>query len=208
MEVLYGTNTIHISSKALITRLPGDIPTPPRLLFLQSIEIVWNLETVQLPRGWALNNPDGKEIRQDQLKQILEIILDDLFHLRRLHLALVVKRALGADLYLDNTVQLLDVFAAQLCRRGSLKVPLQVSITSSIYTQLYKDAKEVATNKDIIDSDLRFQFWRYVNGRCALAPSVQEEFCGIDGATVENGYWIVRGDKDVDKRLTLVCGYW
>src|SRR5690348_248610 len=78
VEVLYGTNIIHISSKALLTRLPREIPTPPRLLLLQSLEIVWRLETVQLPDIWYTDLPVRTGIVQLQLKQILTIILDSL----------------------------------------------------------------------------------------------------------------------------------
>lgn len=198
VEVLYGTNTIHIFSKALLTRLPRDTPTPPRLLLLQSLEIVWRLETVRLPDIWYTNHPVGTGIVQVQLKRILTIILDSLSHLRRLHLALVIRTG-GGDLYLDNTVYLLDTFAAGLCRSKNLKVPLQISISSSIYRQLYRQAKKEANNKDIVESYVDFQFWRYLDGTCAPAPDAPNEFCKIHDATVGNGYWIVLGDQNDER---------
>jgi hypothetical protein len=119
---------------------------------------------------------------------------------------LVLRGTYGVDLYLDNTFQLIDALADQLCRWGRLKIPLQVSITSSVYKQLYIQAKEVAINNDVKPRAV-FQFWRFVDGRVALAPGSPERFCKIDGATVENGYWIVHGDKDDDKRQISECGF-
>ena len=198
MEVLYGTNTIHVFSKALLERLPRDIPTAPRLLLLQSLEIVCRLETVRLPDICYTHLPATRGIVQVQLKRILNIILDSLTHLRRLHLALVVRTG-GWDLYLEKTVYLLDTFAAGLCRSKNLKVPLQISISSGIYRQLYRQAKIEASNNDIVKSYVDFQFWRYLDGTCALAPDSPNEFCKIHGATVDNGYWIVLGDQNDER---------
>ncbi|KAJ4002799.1 hypothetical protein NW766_012732 [Fusarium irregulare] len=185
-------------AKALLERLPRDIPTPPRLLLLQSLEIVWRLETVQLPDIWYTHLPARTGIAQVQLKRILIIILDSLSRLRRLHLALVV-RTDGWGLYLDNTVYLLDTFAAGLCRSKNLKVPLQISMSSGIYRKLYRQAKHKANHKDIVKSYVDFQFWRYLDGTCALAPDSPDEFCKIHGATVDNGYWIVLEDKNNER---------
>ncbi|KAI1050760.1 hypothetical protein LB507_009250 [Fusarium sp. FIESC RH6] len=208
VEVLYSTNTIFISSEALFTRLPRNTPAPPRLFFLQSLEIVWNLETAELPRGWALHRSDTAGIHQGRLKQILEITLDSLFRIRRLHLVLVLRTTFRARLYLDHTLHLLDAFAESLCRLKKLKVPLQISTTSTVYKQLYKQAKVVAMNKEFVEADVEFQFWRFVDGKCALGPRDPEVYCKIDGATVENGYWFVRGDKDDDRaRQAWLSGF-
>jgi hypothetical protein len=159
------------------------------------------LDTLYLPRGWPIRRPVTKGIRQDQLSEILEIVGESSRHIRRLHLAFVLKTPINDELYLDDTVFQLDRFAASLSKEGNLKVPLQVSITSTIYKKLYKKAKTEVLNKELVQFPLEFQFWRYTSGQSALAPRTSDiaTFGKVDGATVENGYWIVRGDKDDDR---------
>ena len=208
MKILYGTNTIHMGSKPLLYNLPRLIP-PQRLRTMDALEIVWRPDVYRLPGGRLGLHAEEWKLDQEQIPQIHDIILQTFLHVRRLHLAFNISYHVRNRPHLNNMVLRWDEFATTLARKGNLQAPLTISLTSSYWMDLYDKAKKDAVNKDSCPSTLRSQFWRWRNGKCALAPFTNstQTWGKIDGATKENGYWIVRGDKDDDRRLAAqsVC---
>ncbi|KAI1050910.1 hypothetical protein LB507_009248 [Fusarium sp. FIESC RH6] len=208
MKILYGTNTIHMGSNPLLYNLPRLI-LPQRLRTMDALEIVWRPDVYRLPGGRQGLHAEEWKLDQEQIPQIHDIILQTFLHVRRLHLAFNISYHVGNRPHLNNMVLRWDEFATTMARKGNLEAPLTISLTSSYWMDLYDKAKKDAVNKDSCSSTLRSQFWRWTNGKCALAPFTKstETWGKIDGATKENGYWIVRGDKDDDRRLAAqnVC---
>ncbi|KAJ3526415.1 hypothetical protein NM208_g11202 [Fusarium decemcellulare] len=181
VQVLYTTNTIHLSSKPLLTNL-STLVLPQRLSAISSLEVVWLVDTRQHL---------GKAIpRQDDLNAIL-FILDSIFpHLSRLHLALKLNLPTLAPVHLDDMLKTLDAFVVR--RTNCLRDPFTVSITSSAFRELYKKVFNVASQGRRPFQVLDFQFWRYLDGRYAMAPRIRSPslWGKIDDATARNGYWI------------------
>lgn len=193
-----------MSSKTLLTNLPRLIP-PRRLQTMNALEIVWAPDEY-LPRG----EPQGSryyKTRHEQMPQIHDIILRTFPHVRRLHLAFNINWSLDRDPNLDDTIHQWDAFATALASIGNLQAPLTISLTSSLWMPMYEKAEQFATNKDSCLPYLDSLFWRWTNGKCALAPRTKstETWAKVDGASKENGYWIVRGDKDDLRASQNMC---
>ncbi|RGP81323.1 carbohydrate-binding module family 50 [Fusarium longipes] len=197
IQILYGTNTIHMSSKSLLTNLPRLIPIQ-RLKMMNALEIVWKPDIYISPRAHRGLHPDDWRVKHEQVPQIHDIILNTFPHVQRLHLAVNISGRVDYKQYLDDTVRQWDTFASALAKRGNLQAPLTVSLTQAHWKVLYETVRPDAVNKDNCPAVLKLQFWRWTDGRCALAPLTKstETWVKIDGATKENGYWIVCGDDD------------
>lgn len=195
-----------MASKPLLTNLPRLIPSR-RLQTMNALEIVWEPDAY-IPHGRHRGrNSYVRQLHQEQVPQIHDIILQTFPYVRRLHLALNISNSVSNKPDLNDMVLGWDEFATALATKGNLQAPLTISLTSTSWKVLYNKARQNAMNKDSCHSELRDQFWRWTNGEFALAPFTRsnETWGKIDGATKENGYWIVRGDKDDDRRLELVC---
>ncbi|KAH7179984.1 uncharacterized protein B0J16DRAFT_417588 [Fusarium flagelliforme] len=196
IEVLYGTNTIHMGSKPLLQNLPRLIPSQ-RLQTMNALEIVWKPDMYIPPggrRGYA--NIEWR-LRLEQIPQVHDIILQTFPHVRRLHLAFAICSTTSNKPDLNDMVLQWDEFATALLKKGNLQAPLTISLTQDHWNVLYEKAKQDALNKDCTPV-LDCQFWRWTNGKCALAPLTKstETWVKIDNATKENGYWVVRGEDD------------
>jgi len=169
---------------------------------MNALEIVWKPDVYMLPGGRLGLHAHEWKLDQEQIPHIHDIILQNFLHVRRLHLAFDISYHVGNPPRLKDMVRQWDEFAATLAKKGNLQAPLTISLTSSYWMVLCDKVKKDTVNKDSSPSTPRSQFWRWTNGKCALAPFTKstETWYKIDGATKENGYWIVRGDKDDDKR--------
>lgn len=103
MQVLYGANTIHISSKPLLTNLSAFI-VPQRLTLVTSLEVVWLLDTYE-HSGVAIPRQNGLDV-------ILSIPNSAFLQLKNLNLALKVKLPSKMPVYLDDMIKTLDSFVA------------------------------------------------------------------------------------------------
>lgn len=152
---------------------------------------------VFVPRGWPVRRPVAKAVCQEQITDISGIILKHFPHARRLHLAFCLERLINSDFYFDDTLAQWDRFANALAEKGHLQAPLTISITATAFQKIHEQAKQEALNKDARFQALDYQFWRWTNGQCALVtcPTLDAAY-KVDGATAQNGYWIVRGERD------------
>ncbi|KAM0350173.1 hypothetical protein ACHAPU_003338 [Fusarium lateritium] len=186
VHVLYSSNIIQISSKPLLYNI-STLVVPHRLSAISSLEIVWTLNTRQhLGKAYP---------RLDELNQILTILGDSFPHLRSLSLGLNVNRPTEAFIDFGDMIKTIDPFVSR--RTKHLTKPVEISITSSAYREWY-DSLFTKEYKKWAES---YQYWRYLGGENAIAPwsTNPESWAKIDGATAQNGYWIMRGDKDDDR---------
>ncbi|KAF4986288.1 hypothetical protein FGRMN_10906 [Fusarium graminum] len=197
VHVLYNSNTIHISSKPLLYNI-STLMVPHRLSDMSSLEIVWTINTRQhLGKAYP---------RQDELNQILTILDDSFPHLKRLSLGINVNRDTQAFVDFSDMIKTTDTFVSR--RTNHLTKPVEVSITSSAYEEWYETVftKEY---KKIHGWGVGYLYWRYLSGENAHAPhsSIPELWAKVEGATAQNGYWIMRGDKDDDREMERAMNY-
>ncbi|KAH7186665.1 hypothetical protein BKA60DRAFT_588221 [Fusarium oxysporum] len=185
-EVLYGTNTIHISSKPLLTNLSTLIP-PRSLSLISSLEVVFWLETYE-QQGKAF--PNLQQLEKDLL------ILDTHFpSLLSIHLGLRLDLPIIEDnrtnikrrpAYVLDMLQSIDAF---LKRRGDkpefghLRDPLLLSISQSAYKDFQN---EVRHNDQYYVRKSGVQVWRPLSP----GPFVLDDKGDICNETASNGYWI------------------
>ncbi|EEU37421.1 uncharacterized protein NECHADRAFT_86237 [Fusarium vanettenii 77-13-4] len=146
IQVLYATNTIHIASKALLTHIPSVI-LPQRLMAISSLEISWNIGAHEHEGIIFLN--------QDDLESILTILFSHFPALRSLHLALKMQVNIQLPVHLGATLRVLDSFV----RNTNLK--FTVSVTSSVFRQLYRTVRGGITGGNLLFSD--YQLWRHLD---------------------------------------------
>lgn len=159
IEVLYGTNTIHMLSKSLLTNLPRLIP-PPRLQMINALEIVWKPDTYITPARHGGPHATELKVHHDQVPQIHDIILQTFPHIRRLHLAVNIPGRVDYKHHLNDTLRQWDIFASALAKKGNLQAPLTISLTRRHWNVLYERIQPGAVNKDHCPRVLNLQFWR------------------------------------------------
>lgn len=185
-EVLYGTNTVHISSKPLLTNLSRLIP-PRSLSLISSLEVVFWLETYE-QQGKAF--PNLQQLEKDLL------ILDTRFpSLLSLHLGLRLDLPIIEDTrtnikrrpaYVLDMLQSIDAFLKRRCDKpefGHLRDPLLLSISQSAYKDFQN---EVRHNDQYYVRKSGVQVWRPLSP----GPFVLDDKGDICNATASNGYWI------------------
>ncbi|WJG36177.1 uncharacterized protein FOBCDRAFT_206778 [Fusarium oxysporum Fo47] len=185
-EVLYGTNTVHISSKPLLTNLSRLIP-PRSLSLISSLEVVFWLETYE-QQGKAF--PNLQQLEKDLL------ILDTHFpSLLGLHLGLRLDLPIIEDTrtnikrkpaYVLDMLQSIDAFLKRRCDKpefGHLRDPLLLSISQSAYKDFQN---EVRHNDQYYVRKSGVQVWRPLSP----GPFVLDDKGDICNATASNGYWI------------------
>lgn len=185
-----------MGSKPLLYNLPRLIP-PQRLEIINGLEIVWQPDVYMLPGAGLARHADDWKLRQEQVPQIYDLVLQNFLHVRLLHLAFKISYHVSNRSDPNEMILRWDEFATTLIKQGNLQAPLTISLTRRYWEILHEKAKEDALNKEC-SSVLDCQFWRWTNGQCALAPMTKstETWVKIDNATKENGYWVVCGDDD------------
>ncbi|KAG8666728.1 hypothetical protein FPOAC1_011543 [Fusarium poae] len=158
VDVLYHTNTIHMSSKDLISNLPNLI-LPQRLSMMTSLEVVWLIDSEIRSRVSVPQHSD--------LNQILSILDTHFPKLQRLNLALKLKLYDILPVEMEEMVKTLDLFVA---RRGQyLQEPITVSLASWAFEQLVREVYRMAMEERGLDSFksqswLRHKVWHYLDG--------------------------------------------
>ncbi|CAG9990370.1 unnamed protein product [Clonostachys byssicola] len=177
IQVLYATNTIHIASKALLTHI-SSLVLPQRLMGISSLEISWDTGVHEHEGTVFLN--------QDDLKSILTILSSHFPSLRFLHLALKMQVNIQLPVRLGATLRVLDSFI----RNKSLK--FTVSVTSSVFRQLYRTVREEITGGKGPYDFSDYQLWRHLVGTFELVPWRWTDIPKSFG----EGYWIAIGDNN------------
>jgi hypothetical protein len=190
LEVLYRTNTIHLSSKALISNLPKLILSH-RLTTMTSLEVVWLIDS---------NVNSGESIpEQRDLDHIISILDTHFPRLQRLNLALKLNLYQKVPVKLDEMIKTLDSFVAR--RAQYLLEPITISLASWAFEQLHGEVFQMFKEEKGLDSKvpqnwLRYKVWRYLDGRYDVATgNTRETYGRIEGITAQNGYWFWNGDE-------------
>jgi hypothetical protein len=190
LEVLYRTNTIHLSSKALISNLPKLILSH-RLTTMTSLEVVWLIDS---------NVNSGESIpEQRDLDHIISILDTHFPRLQRLNLALKLNLYQKVPVKLDEMIKTLDSFVAR--RAQYLLEPITISLASWAFEQLHGEVLQMFKEEKGLDSKvpqnwLRYKVWRYLDGRYDVATgNTRETYGRIEGITAQNGYWFWNGDE-------------
>lgn len=199
VEVLYGTNTIHISSEPLLTNLSTLIPRRS-LSLISSLEVVFWLDTDK-QQGKAF--PNLQQLEKDLL------ILDTYFpSLLRLHVGLRLDLPIIEDnrtsikrrpAHVLDMLQCVDAFVKRRCKQSEfrqLRDPLLLSIPQSAYKDFQN---EVRYNNQYYVRESGVQVWRPLSPE----PYMLDEEGEITNATADNGYWIWGDYEDryeLDKR--------
>lgn len=205
IEVLYRTNTIHISGEALLLNLPK-LLLPQRLRDISSVEIVWPLRLREDMRG---GRDPSLAVDKEHLRTIVSILSSDLPNLSRPHLALKTDKEYGLiteSVDLEPMLAILDEFARH---KSGLELFI-VSLSRSAFRKLFPPKRG---SKGM---ELPFQtseFWRNLNGGFVPAPPLPiyghypkppPRAAGIGSEiTGTYGYWIIQGDTDDEAPITM-----
>ncbi|RGP69216.1 hypothetical protein FLONG3_7852 [Fusarium longipes] len=198
LDVLYRTNTLHLSSKPLILNLPKLI-IPQRISMVTSLEVVWLIDS-KVHSGVSIP-------QQGDLDEILGILDLHFPRLHRLKLAIKLRLYAKIPVQLDEMINTLDAFVAR--RVQHLQEPITISLASWAFEQLYGEVvRKKQPDTTFWQDYLRYKLWRDLNGKYAFASriKVQEKYGQIDGITAQNGYWFRLGDDKTRSIITLVIG--
>lgn len=183
INVLYSTNTIHISSAILLINLPAYI-LPQRLSAITSLEIIWSVETDVCKNK---NLPRDKD-----LKAIL-LILDNHFpSLKRLNLALKLGLSKGGETEFGHIFATLDDFFIRHVS-DRMQEPFAVSISYAAYVEL---RREIIRSQGHEGDTFHWQIWRSFDGEYVLPqkPWTGAYLENTPRARCNNGYWIYSGE--------------
>lgn len=209
IEVLYETNTIHMSGEPLFSNLL------PRLLPLQHLRNIKSLEVV-LPLKFNYDIDDLVIVKGEYIKEALELLADNLPGLTQLHVALKT----AGQLYLrklDAASFFAPLDAFMCCQKPRL-ASFAVSPSESVFNELLFPAIRSVKKSDLgakVDqvTSVVYQFWRNLDGSCLplLIDSGDEHVlmrrrspypCPPAGVVVPGGdfygegYWVVEGNDD------------
>lgn len=200
IDVLYRTNTIHVSGQTLILNLPQLLP-PQRLSAITSLEIVCPL---------TLHGAEVGAVPEfGLLKNYLAIFASSLPSLTRLYLALKAKGSNARPVDMQGVFEVLDAFVLETSLREftvshshTVFTPLYNAIRNEIaaqHRQPYKTIPEIWRNTDgsyilPIWGPNTEPYYKQVETSWPKPPRVGCRTIGAD--TVGDGYWLVEGEVD------------
>ncbi|KAF5566510.1 hypothetical protein FPHYL_3735 [Fusarium phyllophilum] len=195
IDVLYRTNTIHISSPTFLVDLMAYI-LPQRSSSIKSLEIIWFVET---------DVCIGKNLPRDKDLNAILLVLDNHFpNLKRLNLALKLGLSKNVETHYQYLFDILDTF---FMRRVSdcMRKPFAVSIPYTVYVEM---RREIVCAQRHEGRTFHWQIWRTLGGEYVLPekPWITESFDTTPGARCNNGYWIYPGELSVPRRRELEQG--
>lgn len=171
---------------------------------ISALEIVWPVSLRD--RGDGLLIPD-----QVCLDGIISILSNAFPNMTYLYLGLKLDDPGNARVDLTDMLRHLDEFMSQTSTLKSFTV----SITERPFEQLMKAVQEAIVSEGQTDPSaghLDLEFWRFVNGSCALVriernpvPRRLPIRLKIKDATPRNGYWVVRGDRGLQRPVIYGC---
>lgn len=187
IDILYGTNTIHTASKALI--LDADrLLLPQRLAVITSLELLWDFGSHP---PWADSFPSKTKELMEGFESMLRAVLSSFRGLKRLYISVqwtgrdpvvVYSRRMGgssSDAVERMLMQRMDRMVRQMPPRLT---DFAFAIPSSIYMEQCQAARETpGRTVEHVSDGARFErFWRPVAKGVAHA-----------------GYWVRLGQRDV-----------
>ncbi|KAJ9418891.1 hypothetical protein QL093DRAFT_2640864 [Fusarium oxysporum] len=196
VEVLYGTNTVHLGSKALLDNLSA-LLLPQRLSIIPGLEDVWSVGTHE-HQGRAAPN-------QHQLEKILHVLDTQFPSLSILHLGIrldlpivqmVNSRPTMQRAYLDGMLRILDEFVKR--RKGCLRKPFILSITTSAWRDLERCIRTGGYPGMWLSCS---RIWRCLLPGSKVTSGSDEN----QNATADKGYWTWR-DHDAIRRSANSMG--
>ncbi|KAL6820275.1 hypothetical protein J3E69DRAFT_341565 [Trichoderma sp. SZMC 28015] len=200
IDVLYRTNTIHMSGQTFILNLPQLLP-PKRLSAITSLEIVCPL---------TLHGAEVGAIPEVVLlKNYLSVLASNLPSLTRLYLALKAQGSIARPVDMQSVFEVLDEFVL----KTSLK-EFTVSHSHTVFTPLYNAVQNEAAAQHRHQYKTIPEIWRNADGSYILPvwgpntepfykqvetswpkpPRVGYRTVGADA--VGDGYWLVEGEVD------------
>jgi hypothetical protein len=196
VEVLYGTNTVHLGSKALLDNLLA-LLLPQRLPVIRALEVVWTVGTHEHQGTAAPNQPE--------LEKVLHILDTHFPTLSGLHLGIkldlpivqmINSRSIMQRACLDEMLGTMDEFVK---RR---KCHLRKSFILSITTSAWKDLERYIRMGDHPGMGLLCnRIWRYLMPDARRMDKLDE----VQDATADKRYWIWR-DQDATRRSMYSMG--
>ncbi|KAL6696878.1 hypothetical protein J3F84DRAFT_371513 [Trichoderma pleuroticola] len=200
IDVLYRTNTIHMSGQTLILHLPQLLP-PQRLSAITSLEIVCPLMLHEAEVGAI---PDV-----GLLKNYLSVFASSLPSLTRLYLALKAKGSNARPVDMQSVFEVLDAFVLETSLRE-----FTVSHSHTVFTPLYNSIRNGVAAQHHHPYKTIPEIWRNVDGSYILPirgpntepyykqvetswpkpPRVGFRTVGVDA--VGDGDWLVEGEVD------------
>ncbi|KAK4063021.1 hypothetical protein Trihar35433_8816 [Trichoderma harzianum] len=155
IDVLYRTNTIHMSGQTLILNLP-QLLLPQRLSAITSLEIVCPL-TLHGAEVGAI--PDI-----DLLKNYLSVLASSFPSLTRLYLALKAKGSTARPVDMQSVFEVLDAFVLKTSLRE-----FTVSHSHTVFTPLYNVVRnEIAAKHRHLSYKTTPEIWRNADGSYIL----------------------------------------
>ncbi|KAL7907307.1 hypothetical protein GGI35DRAFT_455982 [Trichoderma velutinum] len=199
IDVLYRTNTIHMSGQTLILHLSQLLP-PQRLSAITSLEIVCPLK---------LHGAEAGAIPEvGLLNDYLSVFASSLPNLTRLYLALKAKGSTARPVDMQSVFKVLDEFVLKTSLRE-----FTVSHAHTVFTPLYSAVQNELSAKHRHLPKTIPEIWRNVDGSYILpiwGPNTEPFYkqvetswpkpprgCRTIGAdAVGDGYWLVKGEVD------------
>ncbi|KAF4948693.1 hypothetical protein FGADI_9468 [Fusarium gaditjirri] len=156
IEILYSTNTIHISSATLLANLPAYI-VPQRLSTITALEIAWFIDS---------DYHSGKNVAREKDLHTILLILDNHFpSLKTLNLALKLGLPKNAPAQLEHLFGILDgFFIRHLSDR--MREPFAVSISYVAYKGFEDEIVRAQGHKGNV---FHWQIWRFFGGDVTMA---------------------------------------
>jgi hypothetical protein len=184
IEILYATNTIHMSSAVMICHLP-DLLLPCRLATITSVEMVWWLNT-------EFSSPEANVAGREVFEALLQAVPKALPNLRKFHVSLLGDWYLLAMTPNDRArgfeASILAPVDGMVCKLGSQLQECNVGLPASIFRSRWESG---------IVQGLKFERGEYawVSDRIwrPLPPAVDRHSAGKE----ERGYWIREGKDDM-----------
>lgn len=205
IEVLYRTNTIHISGEALLLNLPK-LLIPQRLRDISSVETVWPL---RLREDMREGRDPSLAVDEEHLRTIVSILSSDLPNLSRPHLALKTDKKDGLvteSVDFKPMLAILDEFARQ---KSGLELFI-VSLSRSAFRKLFPPERGANGIEFAFQTS---EFWRNLDGGFVPAPPLPiyshypkppPRGTGVGSeSTGTYGYWIIQGDTDDEPPIIM-----
>ncbi|KAH6655997.1 hypothetical protein BKA67DRAFT_657891 [Truncatella angustata] len=200
IEILYSTNTFHISSMDIVSNIPRLLPHS-RLSSITSLELLWQLNSFQFSKG-AIEDfiePLWKDpTKQDSMLHTLCAMIPDTFpHVRRLYISFQCELVPPSDIRdNDNISKVESIFLGPVEQMLRILGPgrgkqFNVAIQrGGWYTMLWKYYTLLGTRLRAESSDglMRGKFWK------SLCPSGNND----QDVRGDYGYWICAGWWDMD----------
>lgn len=217
IQVLYKTNTIHMSGRPLLS------PHLPQLLLPQRLRDITSIE-IAVPLEFTLNNKQDLILGGNQIENVLEVLSRNLPNLTRLHLGLTSRYEIQRPVDAEAFFQPLDAFAS---RQSTRLEHFAVSTAVSVFYKLLDVARSQIKNEQGIETEIPScmpdELWRNLDGTYVMVPipgegSVFQRMrspypkpplgpTAPGGAQVRDGYWVLYGNEEgLDPRSVSCFG--